>query len=82
MSTDPNSVKQLHLDISKFSKCLQDKYSKLIGERMLSFIEWRFESLYGIDYPEFLKMLMKFLDQGPRYYKEMLFMCLSLSNRG
>jgi len=59
-----------------------DRYSQVVGERILSFLESQFNSLYQIDFSGFLQVLTDFLNAGPESYRKFVFICMGLTNPG
>ena len=78
MSEGEASIKHARLKRSSFKEFLQDRYSPVVGDKMLLFLENQFNSLYRIDYQGFLGVILEFLNSGPECYKKMMFACLSL----
>lgn len=77
-----SSIKHAKLDRPVFKQFLQDRYSKLVGEKLLQHIENSINPLYRADYPSFLQVIIGILNAGPDCYKRMLFASLSLTNPG
>ena len=67
---------------SAFHQFLQDRYSSAIGDNILHFLEFEFDPMYGLEYSDFLRVIVDFLNKGFDCYKKMLFYALSLSNPG
>jgi hypothetical protein len=61
----------------KYKKFLQDRYSETIGEKVLMFLENRFQTLFTFDKKGYCSVVMEFLNQGPDLYKRLIFNCLS-----
>jgi len=76
------SMRHARLNRNSFKQFLQDRYSKLVGEKLILFLETQFNSLYRAEFSGFLQVITDLLHAGPECYKKMLFACLSLSNPG
>jgi hypothetical protein len=66
----------------KYKKFLQDRYSETVGEKILLFLENKFQTLFTFDKKGYCNVLMEFLNQGPDLYKRLIFNCLSQANLG
>lgn len=58
---------------------LQSRYTPVIGERILLFLENMQPIIMARDYCECIR---EFLNAGPEMHKKLLFSCLSLTNVG
>lgn len=76
---DPSSHNP-KLDRLKYKEFLQDRYSKIVGEKVLSFFENKFQTLFTFDKRGYCNVIMEFLNLGPELYKRLLFGCLNFSN--
>ena len=76
------SIKHAGLKKTTYKQFLQERYSRQVGEKILSFMESEYQSFYNIGFNSFLTVLSDFLNDGPDTYRKMLFECLSLSNPG
>lgn len=79
---DEESIKIGRLKRSSLKDFLTDRYSQPIGEKMLTFLENNFNSLYQIDYSSFLQIITDLLNQGPTCYQKFVFACIAQNNPG
>lgn len=68
------------LERLKYKEFLQDRYSKIVGEKALLFFENKFQTLFTFDKRGYCNVIMEFLNSGPELYKRLLFGCLNFSN--
>ena len=61
---------------------LQNRYSEIVGEKIINFLESQFQSLYRIDYNGFLQVITDLLNLGPEGYQKLVFSCFSQKNPG
>ena len=66
----------------KFKQFLQDRYSETVGEKILLFLENKFQTLFTFDKKGYCNVVMEFLNQGPELYKKLIFSCLSRAQPG
>ena len=53
-----------------------------MGEKILLFLENKFQTLFTFDKKGYNNVIMEFLNTGPELYKKMLFSILSFGNVG
>jgi hypothetical protein len=70
------------IDRAKYKEFLQDRYSKIVGEKILLFLENKFQTLFTFDKKGYNNVIMEFLNTGPELYKKILFNVLSFNNPG
>lgn len=78
LSEESQNIKFARLSRQAFKEFLQRRYTKLVGERIMLFLENQFLSLYRIDAIGFCNVIRDFVNAGPECYKKLLFSCLSL----
>ena len=76
------SIKYARLNRCILKQFLQERYSKFVTEKILTFLENEFVPLLRIDFRGWCIMLMDFLNAGPELHKRLLFACLGLTNTG
>ena len=76
------SIKYARLNRNQFKQFLQDRYSKVVGEKICIFLENQFATLYRIDYNSFINIILDFINAGPEMHKKLVFACLSITNTG
>lgn len=76
------SKRHARMNRNVFKEFLEDRYSKLVGKKMMDFLETQFNNLARADIFAYVQMITDMLNSGPDCYKKMLFACLSLSNNG
>ena len=65
---DKCEIKYARLNRNLFRQFLQDRYSKVVGEKILIFLENQFSPLYRIDFKGFCSIIMEFINYGPEIY--------------
>jgi len=82
ISDGESNVKFRRLNRPLFKSFLQQRYSDLVGERIMLFIESCYGSLYKIDFYSFLQIITDIINAGPEGYQKLVFACFGLSNPG
>ena len=82
LSEEPtaNSTKFSRLDRQAFKEFLQKRYTTVVGEKILLFIETQYVNLYRIDINNFCNIIKDLINDGPDVYKKLIFSCLSQTN--
>lgn len=78
LCADPNSHNP-KLERLKYKEFLQDRYSRIVGEKALLFFENKFQTLFTFDKRSYCNVIMEFLNSGTELYKRLLFGCLNFS---
>lgn len=82
MCEDPSSAKNSRLSRTKFKSYLAARFGPLVGERVLSFLETQFNTLYQIDFQGYQQVVTDFLNAGPEGAQKLVFWAFSLANPG
>jgi hypothetical protein len=77
-----SDIKNAKLSIQALKEYLQSKYSKIVGERLLVYLESEGNQLYRTDFTGFLQVVMNIINEGLHGYKKMMFAAFSLQNPG
>lgn len=75
-------TKNARLDRDQLKNLLVRRYSSIIAERMLAFVETHYTTFYKADCSTYVKIISDLLQGGPELYKKLLFACMSQSNSG
>lgn len=70
------------MDREALKQYLEDRYSKLIGQKLLLFLETQLHQMHRAHHETFVQLITDMLQGGPEFYKKMCFACLSLSRNG
>ena len=80
---DSSSIKQARLNRALFRELLVDRYSKVVGDKIMLFLENQFSSyLHRIDFKGFCNIILEFINYGPEIYNMLLFTCMSTTTTG
>eukprot|EP00347_Sterkiella_histriomuscorum_P000292 403376443 len=82
MAEDDSVLRWSKLNKNNLKQFLQDRYGKRVSERMLSFLENTFGSLYRIDFKTFVKLLKDFVRGGPQLWLRFAFNSFNITGNG
>ncbi|CDW83717.1 UNKNOWN [Stylonychia lemnae] len=79
LAEDDSALRWSKLNRNTFKQFLQDRYGRKISERMITYIEANFGTLYRIEFKAFIRIIRDFIKSGPATWQKFTFTSFNIT---